>query len=650
MITVERVHYYSDYDMSIPMHIERMADVVRSYEEGNQPDGINDYLEMYHIVQFIEHGKYPQDWDENKIAAIKQYKRKVAAYFSHLQSNDLPVIFGEIERGYESSVWQIINQFKIKGLITENGLREILKEKNWLLKDLLEHRWIVEQNQILLTALLKENEHTAEWLLEQYVEEDRFCQHRDLYFPKSLTGTDKDTIIRNYVNSDKANLNYVRLVLTAKRSADFPLHPLTIKAARKKEKALNEAIFAMGAVHVASYGVALTVEQSAPAKERKVDEEGRTMFVYNKKFIDDCKDATVIYYCGQVFEFTEPYGFITLISKNAETDAFEKVTGLHARNAYDLDMAFRMRENMSYLQMQALECALLDTDRNIEGVIKVFYEDFLKTEYGYKGLSLTLPKHDDSLILKIRSLAIEMDAVAHQYDCYVNYGSIDKDIVELTPPQKLTETKSLLSHRYCILNRDNTDVWYLIYLFFGSQSMLFFVEPCKDAHFRNYYEFLENGIEVKYEDYENYQRPDIDRLLEKGYLVKDEKGILRCVKMREVRFLKHLYEYGACSYWGYPKEERMILDDMVSKGWISLDNHLLSPAERDYFSYYLNNEKFTNGPAIRNNYAHGTTPSYSEEKHKKNYFQLLVLFVLLLLKISEDLDMKRYLGKYGGLE
>lgn len=647
MITVERVHYYSDYDMSIPMHIERMADVVRSYEEGNQPDGINDYLEMYHIVQFIEHGKYPQDWDENKIAAIKQYKGKVAAYFSHLQSNDLPVIFGEIERGYESSVWQIINQFKIKGLITENGLREILKEKNWLLKDLLEHRWIVEQNQILLTALLKENDHTAEWLLEQYVEEDRFWQHRDLYFPKSLTGTDKDTIIRNYVNSDKANLNYVRLVLTTKRSADFPLHPLTIKAARKKEKALNEAIFAMGAVHVASYGVALTVEQSAPAKERKVDDEGRTMFVYNKKFIDDCKDATIIYYCGQVFEFTEEYGFITLISKDAETDAFEKVTGLHARNAYDLDMAFRMRENMSYLQMQALECALLDTDRNIEGVIKAFYEDFLKTEYGYKGLSLTLPKHDDSLILKIRSLAIEMDAVAHQYDCYVNYGSIDKDIVELTPPQKLTETKSLLSHRYCILNRDNTDVWYLIYLFFGSQSMLFFVESCKDAHFRNYYEFLENGIEVKYEDYENYQRPDIDRLLEKGYLVKDEKGILRCVKMREVRLLKHLYEYGACSYWGYPKEERMILDDMVSKGWISLDNHLLSPAERDYFSYYLNNEKFTNGPAIRNNYAHGTTPSYSEEKHKKNYFQLLVLFVLLLLKISEDLDMKRYLGKYG---
>lgn len=43
----------------------------------------------------------------------------------------------------------------------------------------------------------------------------------------------KDTIIRNYVNSDKTNLNYVRLVLVARRSPEFPLHPLTIKDARK---------------------------------------------------------------------------------------------------------------------------------------------------------------------------------------------------------------------------------------------------------------------------------------------------------------------------------------------------------------------------------------------------------------------------------
>lgn len=234
---------------------------------------------------------------------------------------------GEIERGYESTIWQIIDQFRIKGLITENGLREILKEKIWLLKDLLEHRWIVEQNQILLTALLKENEHTAEWLLEQYVEDDRFGQHRVFYFPKSLTGTDKDTIVRNYVNSDKANLNYVRLVLVAKCCSEFPLHPLTIKDARRKEQILNKAILELGSIHLTSYGVALTEEKNAPVKESRVDEEGRTMFVYDKNVIDECKDATIVYYCGQVFEFTEEYGFISLISKDAEKNTMEKVVG-----------------------------------------------------------------------------------------------------------------------------------------------------------------------------------------------------------------------------------------------------------------------------------------------------------------------------------
>lgn len=220
--------------MSIPMYINRMSEVVKSYEDGKRPDGINDYLEMFHIVQFIEHEKYPADWEESRIAGVKQYKGKVAAYFSQLKPKEFPALYAEAERGYQSTIWQIIDTFKIKGLITEPVLREILAEHPWKLKDLLKYSWIVEKNNALLAGLLKKNEHTAEWLLEEYVEDDRLDNRKKLYFPKFLTGQDKDAIIRNYVNSDKANLNYVRLVLAAKRSADFPLHPLTIKAARKK--------------------------------------------------------------------------------------------------------------------------------------------------------------------------------------------------------------------------------------------------------------------------------------------------------------------------------------------------------------------------------------------------------------------------------
>ena len=639
----ERVHFYSANDLSVYSNIDTMEKVVKTYEEGRQPASINDYLEMFHIVQFVEHGKYPEGWDESRVSGIKQYKSKVAAYFSQLKSEDFPVFYKDADIEYVSTIWQIIDQFKIKGLITENELREILKDETWRLRDLLEFRWIVENNNGLLTQLLKEYGNTAEWLLDQYVAEDKFGNKTTLFFPKSLSLQDKDEIIHRYVNSDDANLNYVRLVLQAKRSSEFSLSPQTIKDARIRERELNEEVLKYGCVHVTSYGVTLTNKLDAPVKELQKKEDGSSLLVYNKNLIDACQYSFIIYYCGMVFEFTDEYGFISLISKMSDADTIERVVGLVAKNAYFITSVFRIGEDIAHLQMQALEAALKDTDRSIEGAIKFFYEDYLKSVYGYDGFSLTLPKKDDNLILKIRSLAIEMDSVAHQYNCYVKHGSIDQDIIELEAPCKITETKSLISHRYCVQNKNNNDVWYLIRLFFGSQSMLHYVEPCKDMHLSNFYALLKKGIDVKYNSYKFYQKQDIDYLIKNGYLLIDEHGILRCDKMKEIEILRHLYIYGACSYWGYPKEERVILDEMVSKGWIEYDNHLLSPAERDYFSYYLNNEKFTNGPAIRNNYAHGTTPSYSEEKHMQNYLQLLVLFIMLLLKISEDLDMKRFL-------
>ena len=81
----DRVHFYSPYDLSIPMYIDRKSEVVESYENGAQPNGINDYLEMYHIVQFVEHVKYPSDWEDVRMSGVKQYKGKIACYFSHLK-------------------------------------------------------------------------------------------------------------------------------------------------------------------------------------------------------------------------------------------------------------------------------------------------------------------------------------------------------------------------------------------------------------------------------------------------------------------------------------------------------------------------------------------------------------------------------------
>ena len=55
--------------------------------------------------------------------------------------------------------------------------------------------------------------------------------------------------------------------------------------------------------------------------------------------------------------------------------------------------------------------------------------------------------------------------------------------------------------------------------------------------------------------------------------------------------------------------------------------------------YYLNKSEFNNGLDLRNKYIHGTQPSSddAEEKHRYNYMIFLKLFILLIIKINDDL-------------
>lgn len=104
--------------------------------------------------------------------------------------------------------------------------------------------------------------------------------------------------------------------------------------------------------------------------------------------------------------------------------------------------------------------------------------------------------------------------------------------------------------------------------------------------------------------------------------------------------LKSLWEYKVCSYWHYNEDERAVLDNMYSKGWLIKDDHLLNRPERNYFSYYLDNSNFTNGFAYRNHYMHGSISSVNDEqKHTIAYMIFLRMLAILLLKIDDDLRL-----------
>ena len=131
--------------------------------------------------------------------------------------------------------------------------------------------------------MLKENDHTAEWLLQEFVEDDKLNNRERLYFPQALTLQDREDIISNYLDGEKPNLNYVRLVLLAKKDANLRLSDTLRLKASRLEKKLNEEILTTGSTVNFKYAVSISEKPDMPHKWVDYDEESNPVICYSKQ-------------------------------------------------------------------------------------------------------------------------------------------------------------------------------------------------------------------------------------------------------------------------------------------------------------------------------------------------------------------------------
>ena len=75
---------------------------------------------------------------------------------------------------------------------------------------------------------------------------------------------------------------------------------------------------------------------------------------------------------------------------------------------------------------------------------------------------------------------------------------------------------------------------------------------------------------------------------------------------------------------------------MVNNGLLFVEKTLFTKQEISYLNYFLNKKEFTNGLDLRNKYLHGTNPS-NEIEHENDYYILLKIIILVLLKIEDDI-------------
>ncbi len=642
-----RVCFYSEHDMSIGYNLSLAEEAIERYKS-IAPANINEIVELYHIKKLYDLNlTYTEEALQIKFEQLKNstkdYNAKIVTFFQSIPKGAIVAEYNKLDWRYHQTFWDIIEQFKLSNLISNDECRKIISSKIYTLELILRNKSVTNKFNGVIKDLLTTHTDSAHILIKKYILTDHSPSDRYIFLPNNISVQEKEEIIINYLDSVSPNLNYVRLIEQAKNIANkFTIGVKTrLKAKRVAEKLNDEFINdSRTSIINTSIKIEFSNQDDIPPVAFEDDDQGNFAWKYSIKHLLSFDYRGQIKECASLFGWINNHQcMIDLISKSSEVDGLEHAMTTMSKDSYPYYRHFNFKNDLSSVQLYLFNCILQDSANSIESNLKKYYEDYLKHAYGYPSMALNIPTQVDLTLNKCRIILPELDSIIKQYNTYIYEDEIDPDYIRLLKPLKLTDGKSLLQNKYYEIKDGNNEIWRILHNLFASGSLLGHVDPHKDKGYSNLFELLQKEI-VEYKNYEDHQKAEIDYLVQHNILHIADTGCISFVNFDEIIALLSLWEYRACSYWHCNENGRDALDNMLSKGWVTTNEHLLTTEEQKYFSYYLDNQEFTNGLAYRNHYAHGSSPSVDDENaHRLAYMVFLRLLIFLILKIDDDLQL-----------
>lgn len=635
-----RVQYYSQHDLSIGWSLQQIEELLTNFDASTFVKDINDILELYNIKKHIDHDNYLRTWEKDYInslkSMVKSFSGIIVRYLQTIPKEALYDYYKLIDWNYTESFWEVVANYNLLDLLDESFLNKVLTEDGNL-RLILQQKRIVNKFAKYLKSKMMSNSLSANILLDQYARSSLNDNNKTYFFPSSLTSSDKEQIIIDFLNQGEPNLNYVRLVMQVKDNAnEIVLTSKTRLLAQDVEKQLNEQLLNETTAYHFAYSVAYDRNDNIPPTRIEQQENG-FMQIHSWKYIVGLNEMKKILVFGNLFGLLGEDCLINLVNKDFETDGLEWALMDHGKDAYFMNQSCQLNNNLALANINLYLRVLPAMGDRLESLVKNFYENHFKEDYGYPALQLVFPAEDADWVVKCRTIMPELDSVSKQYNLFVEEGDINPRLFSLGKPLLTTDVKSLFENKYYVVKGSPLEILEPMMLLFRTAEVLYVIDGFDTTGIHDFYDFI-TSCEVPYSVYEeDYRKNKIDKLITGGYVKIDEQGILRPDNKSAIEILGCLWRNRVVSYWHHDKSVREMLDKWKDEGLLKIDDHLLCESERNLFSYYLNN-KYTNGPAIRNQYAHGGIPVGDDvQVHAKNYYILLMLLILLLLKIEDEL-------------
>lgn len=625
--------FFGAGDLAAGVHVERVAEIVAQFDPADAPLDITDVLELHHVQLYLEKGILPRAFTAQQVqeaqAQVPRLRGTIARFFSTIDNSNVAAVVADINREYHRTLVDLLGRSRAFERCDAVRMLDALRATGVGLVTMLTSKKLVEAYDAeVRTELLAHAKH-AEYLVSKYLYEGG---SEEVHLPPSFTPADGRNLMDRYIESADANPNYVGLVESAPVSQLSGVDAKLKLKAKRRGAEMNAEFFKTNPGM--RTGCELTISESQYEPVSVELDEMVTKVTFSSRWLEETTDyPSILNNVQHVFGFADQECLLTLPAYPADMSVLERHLGMKGKTDYHFGIWFRTADTKSLLEVRMLHGFLRARDIDLEEVISWFFGEYLVKEFGAENFSFTPSGGGTTYLQKVRHLFAEMESVANQFSLYVQDGELDRELLAISADQvRYKQLPTLVEGKYLYATAE-TDIVNVLYLLFSDQSLLNYINH--DLRDDNAAQLLIRH-HVAYTDFEEYQKQPLDYLLSLGVL-EDTGTRVQLAHAEQFVILRSLFHTEAASYFHLPPAGRAMADAMVARGWITRRSTLLSEAEGKYFNYFLNNVDFSNGPQLRNKYAHGSQPdSGGEDAYYRDYLIALRLVLALVIKINDD--------------
>lgn len=351
-----RIKFYSPSDLSCGLSLEKAQDILCTFSEDKEETDINKLIEFHNIKLFFDHNIRLKKWTEDDYSfydnIVSKFDRVIGTFFGKINEENFVPNLENVNFEYAMDYWVLIEKFKVYKRISQETFLQAIQRSDANLANILAQKDIVNYYEQVITDYLTKSPDCAELLISEFLE-SHDTQHTKLFFPKMLTGQQREQILVDYIHSSQPDPNCLKLIANSQSTIELPLGDKTRYEAKEEYNTFVADFFSktkgMELVTTVSFS---KTQKEAMVCENSYDDNYSLSYSYSSKWIEGNQDyPTLLNNFIYLFEYTDWKCRSKFVSNPADLGVLERLIGVAGNKEYPIGIQFRATHSLFNSQM-----------------------------------------------------------------------------------------------------------------------------------------------------------------------------------------------------------------------------------------------------------------------------------------------------------